>query len=1019
VAAGGKRSSSVAKRRARAGLALALLCIATLGALGIGVEEKLRPTSVQAPGTESAEGSELLREHFGNSAPFAILLRGPAAALDRQGPRLVRALRTSPETTTLSPWDQGRLERLRPSPTRALVLVDFHVDADTAVSETVPELDRLLEATVRPPVRAKQTGFATLSRALQDESVSSTRTAELIAVPILLLVLLLVFRSPIAAAIPLALGAAAVVSSRGILSLAASHFPIDGFSLTVTSMMGLALGVDYALLMVSRFREELAAGTAPLEAAARTRRTAGMTTAFAGSTLLLAMAVTLWIMPGSLFLSLAATAILVTAISVALAMFVAPPLLFLLGPRIDSWRLGGDGGGKWLMGAVGAVLLRPRLAAVAIGGALLLLALPVLSLKTGPPSAAQLPASNAAREDAEAIADSIGAGWDAPFLLVAASGEGPITTERRLGELGRTQRLIARDRGVQTVIGPAQIQRRVAPLQKRGEALLAERGSASPKRVSRLGERLGVAAGGLGQLRDGIAEAAAGAGLLATGSDRAGEGAAALSGGLAQARDGASGAVVALDRLEKGSGRLARGQDQAVLGSRAVRDELSGLLPVLRSGSLGPARKLRDALRDAAAEDPSLAPQAREAEQLVEALALARNQAQRAQAYSSRLVEGQRELAEGGEKLHEGIGRLANAARPLPSGLDSLRRGADTLGRGLDRLGGGAESLSGNLAEGFRRSEPLQRGVRRASVSVSASGSRLERQVDALRRSSPRIFDSGSFVLSALEGAPPQPRERAGQVIDLRHGGQAAQILVIPRFTFNTPGSAALGSRLDGVAEELAASSGLQTGVTGGPAQLDDYDDAISSRVPLVIAVITLATFLILVLVLRAVPLAAIAVALNLLTVAIAFSVLTLLFDVPAGWPLGGHDYVDAIGAAGIFGIVFGLSIDYAVFLLSRMRERREAGAGNEEAVLYGLRRTASVITGAAAIMVAVFVAFAAAPVATVSQLGTGLTVAVVLDATIVRIILLPALMLWLGERVWWMPSFLERKLPRIGLHAA
>jgi RND superfamily putative drug exporter len=160
-------------------------------------------------------------------------------------------------------------------------------------------------------------------------------------------------------------------------------------------------------------------------------------------------------------------------------------------------------------------------------------------------------------------------------------------------------------------------------------------------------------------------------------------------------------------------------------------------------------------------------------------------------------------------------------------------------------------------------------------------------------------------------------------------------------------------------------------------------------------------------------------VGLNLVTVAAAFGVLTLLFEVPAGWPLGGHDYVDAIGAAGIFGIIFGLSIDYAVFLLSRVRESRDAGASNEEAISFGLARTARVITGAAAIMVAVFAVFAAAPIATVSQLGTGLTVAVVLDATVVRIVLLPALMLLVGERVWWLPRRLERMLPKVGLHAS
>jgi RND superfamily putative drug exporter len=102
-----------------------------------------------------------------------------------------------------------------------------------------------------------------------------------------------------------------------------------------------------------------------------------------------------------------------------------------------------------------------------------------------------------------------------------------------------------------------------------------------------------------------------------------------------------------------------------------------------------------------------------------------------------------------------------------------------------------------------------------------------------------------------------------------------------------------------------------------------------------------------------------------------------------------------------------------------RIREARETGAANAEAISFGLERTARVITGAAAIMAAVFACFAAAPIATVSQLGVGLTVAVVLDATVVRIVLLPALMLLGGERVWWLPAPLARVLPRVELHAA
>jgi RND superfamily putative drug exporter len=133
----------------------------------------------------------------------------------------------------------------------------------------------------------------------------------------------------------------------------------------------------------------------------------------------------------------------------------------------------------------------------------------------------------------------------------------------------------------------------------------------------------------------------------------------------------------------------------------------------------------------------------------------------------------------------------------------------------------------------------------------------------------------------------------------------------------------------------------------------------------------------------------------------------------PESFPLGGHEYVNAVGATMIFGIVFGLSIDYAVFLIARMRERYEVDGDNRAAIAYGLEKTAGVITGAAAIMAAVFVSFATAPIATVSQMGVGLTVAILLDATVVRIVLLPALMLLLGDRVWRVPRVLDRILPR------
>ncbi len=338
------------------------------------------------------------------------------------------------------------------------------------------------------------------------------------------------------------------------------------------------------------------------------------------------------------------------------------------------------------------------------------------------------------------------------------------------------------------------------------------------------------------------------------------------------------------------------------------------------------------------------------------------------------------------------------------------------LVKGLDELGNGADALEAGLATGVDESAPLETGLEEASVQVLTGQKRINNQIGRVSKSTPGLFNSGYFVLSALDGTPPTVRAQVNETIDLERGGQAATMLVISDYSFNTPGSIKLNQRLNDEAAELADKSGLETGVAGGAAQLNDYSRVTRERMPWVIIAITIATFLMLMVVLRAMLLAVIAVVLNLLTVAVAFGVLTFLFHIPESWPLGGHNYVDAVGATLIFGLVFGLSIDYAVFLLSRMREHYDAHGDNAAAVEFGLSRTAGVITGAAMIMMVVFVAFAGAPIATVSQLGVGLTVAVILDATVVRIVLLPALMLLLGDRVWWLPKPLERVIPKLSV---
>jgi RND superfamily putative drug exporter len=1022
-------------RRPRTILVVALLLIVALGYIGRNVEDKLNPTSLDVPGTDSHQATRLLEQYFGDSAPFAVLLQGPPKALEEQGPALVHAMRRDPKVTTVSPWDKGKVANLRPGPRKALILVDYHVGVNHAVRYTVDELNETLEEKVSPPVTATQTGFATLSRAIQDESINATHRSELIALPILLLVLLLVFRSPVAALIPLSFGAITVISSRGVLALMSDAISIDGFAMTVATMMGLAVGVDYALLMVSRFREELAVGEEAYEAAATTRKTAGRTTVFAGSTLFLAMVVSIPILPGALLVSLAGTLIVVVIISVSVATIVAPALLALLGPNVNRWQIGrGDATDRTaVMTFVDAALRRPILAAALIGGIVLILATPALGLKTGPPSTEQLPANNDVREDFDVVQEAIGPGYEAPFVVVAATEDGTMTERARLDDLAQWQRRIARDPAVQAVIGPEAVAKRTAPLKDTGNELrTSNQKGGQLYELNRLGPGLERAANGVSQIRDGFARAAAGAGLLGEGSGRAEEGALQIAAGLGQAIEGGGRAVRGIteidngaEKIEEGSGELSEGVETVQGLTKGLVDSTNTLAKNVRVQAIRRSKDLQRELEAMAATNPTLAKAVNKSKNLSLYLNNIRSEAKSNNENARDLNENQIELLKGSNKLkqgttelHDGTNELHEESTRLPEGLERLQEGTFRLANGINRLQGGSETLQSNLAGGFHRAYPLQKGLHQASIKVTKGAGSLTRQVEQINTQSPGLFDSGYFVLSAVDGAPVADREQAGEVISLeRQGGQGAAITVISKYTFNTEGSKDLDHRLKGDAEGLAQDADVTAGVAGGAAQLTDYDQITRERIPWVVFAITIVTLLMMIVIVRALLLAVVAVALNLATVGVAFGVIVLLFNVPDGYPLGGHTYVDAIGAVCMFGVVFGLSIDYAVFLLMRMKESYDRDGDNAAAISLGLEKTARVITGAAAIMMAVFIAFAAAPIATVSQLGVGLTIAVFLDATVVRIVLLPALMLLLGDRVWWLPSWMDRILPELDLH--
>jgi RND superfamily putative drug exporter len=1071
-----------------------LLLVGALGLLGSGIAARLSPTSLLVPGTPSARAHAMLDRQFGNSVPVTVLLQGPAGAIDRQGPRLAAAFRRLGGVQVLSPWSPGGGQRsLRPRPGAALIVAGFERPQSEAMTEVVPTTQRLVREQVRPPLRAHVGGVAAIAVALQNDALAATHRAELLVMPILVIVLLLVFRSPLAAAIPLLMGGATVFAGRGLLLLSTYVMPINSLAVAVASMMGLALGVDYALLMVSRFRQERDGGAGLDAAMATATRAAGRTIVFAGGTLALAMFTAALVSPGDLLGSVAAGVVIAALLSVLLAISLLPTLLLALAPYLERWRLPSAGRGNRLLDGAGALIARPWIAIPLIVAPMLLIAAPASALRIGPPDPSQLPASDPTRQGFEALQRVIGPGWAAPMVVVATARKGAISQPGRLRAISGWEDRIARDPDVAAVIGPTAIQQAEGPLRavRRAYATAPAKLASAQRGVASLRSGLRRASDGVAALRAGLGSAAAGAETIAGRTREAQAGAARMESGLGRASRGAQRLSAGLDRavrgadsLVRGQHRLSRGSERLARGVRRLDDTLRGSLAQLRAVSARlrawaawlrslrvptemAAERLERAVREldqmtVGRSDPRYArlvetiretsalvgvpagsaPAEGEAalpagvagslagaivevqEQLagsVDSLASLPDRLQRLadgvgrlRAGANRVASGARASERGGRQLRRALRRLARGGRRLDRGLAGARGGGARLADGLGAIAAGGDRLSGGLRSGQAQSGGLADGLARPEGPLSHYAVVLHgyrRNLRALQARSPGAIDSGYLMLTALDGTVPAVREEVAQVVNLDRGGQTVRMVVVPASGPSAPRTERLSRRLQDRLPALARASGTRVGIGEGAQALTDYAASTVARIPWLVASLSLVAIVMLIMVVRSLLLPVAAVGLNLLTIAAAFGALKLLFGFDL---LIGPRFIDAISAAGVLTIMFVLSIDYEVFLLTRIREAWLASGDHVYAIEHGLRNTAGVITGAATIMSSVFLAFAMADIASLQQFGAGLTIAVVLDATVIRLVLLPAVMRVLGRRAWWMPAWLDRRLPEL-----
>ncbi|MEY2515354.1 MAG: putative drug exporter of the superfamily, partial [bacterium] len=963
------------------------------------------------------------------------------------------ALAKRPGVRVLSPWSasSGR-SALRPSRDRALLQLTVSGTREQ-IARRSEAAQRLVDETTSAPVRATITGMPLLTSEGTRHSLTAIHRAELIALPLLFIALLLVFQSFVAAAIPAAFGAATIASSTGALSLLASAMHLDAFALAISCMVGLALAVDYSLLMVSRVREELAEshGRGVQAAVGRAAIPTMRTVAVAAAAIVVAMAVAAAVSPGTGLIATALGVSVVALLSAATAILVVPAMLVVVGDNLG--HAAGAAGAGASAGLARLAARRPALGLVA-AVVLLIACVPVLGLKTGAPTAKSLPSGDPARAQYETIVKSMGAGWNEPFELVAVTHAGAVTTAPRLAVLARVQRKLAKDPAVRAVLGPGAIAGSAARLRSAGRKALAASQGAPRRdggRLRRLGAGVSSAADGVGSLRASLSSATGAAARVADGSRSLAGGVGNLQSGLDGAGSGARKLAASLAAAGRGADGLASQSAVAVSGARGLRDRARSLSTAIarvstaardlqtRLGARGTAlatvqaglrvqrRQADDAL---AAAERSISPLTTSGLRARAALAKARqalagdtaapldgpiSQLRSDAEYAGRIAsatpsQDAADLARTVTTLADGAAALTRRVHELNGSVGALSQGGSALAKALDELDGGAAKISNAVAAVRDGATGLADGVRTGAARTGALASGLDDARDAVKglsggaaggatatkRASASFFDSGYFLLAALESGDEQP---IGVNVD--HGGQGARIVVVPRYPASDPRTQALYKRLQAVSDKLGTSLKAESAVGGPAATLLDYQAVASKRLPLIVIILTLITALLLGVLLRSLVVPVIGVVLNLLAVGATLGLLALLFqgDNPL---LGGPGVIDAVAVTAIFGVVFALSIDYQVFILSRIREEWLRGGDEERALHVGMSRTARVVTGAALSMLGVFIAFAFADVASLRQFGVGLAIAIVIDATLVRLVMLPAALYFAGEWTWF-----------------
>ena len=942
------------------------------------------------PGTDSQTATDVLAARFppqqnGTSpivfyTPSGSLLSGEQKTAVHDAVKAMR--QTEHVYSVLNPISSKGQSAGLVSDDKSTAYAPVLMDIDSG--EVDEELAQQVLDAARGPARAAgvivEAGGAIGSRL----SIPETESSEIVGLAAAMVILTIVLGSLVAMGLPIVVAIVALSIALSLIGLMGHLFGVPSIAPTVATMIGLGVGIDYALFLVTRYKTELAKGVPVHESIAEAVATSGSAIVFAGGTVVVAL-LCLAVADIPLVTAIGLAAAVAVVVAVLASVTLLPALLSIVGNRIHKLAIPAalrheptsEQSGFWHTWSK-TVITHPWLA---IGASLAILApliVPIFSLQLGQEDISVAPTSTTERRAYDLVEQGLGVGYNGPLLIASTLRPAARPSEEfqqkyhkaksLQRELNKEQKYLTKQK--------QRLQQQQAQLQAEGNQLQAQANALRAQQAQLLAQQAKL-------------------------ESQANE----LQREQQQLEEQQRQLEAEKQRLIRQSEALAQEAKRvaAALGIVRAREELLNRR-IQHATNPNRIERLKARLARVQAHEDLLLDKAQQIRKQAEHLA---SEAERLQRQADHLRAEAARLQQQAAALEQSKQQLESQAAALTSQADALEAQQADLQRQADQLQRQSDALKKQKRQAERqksKAEDLQKQLTRQLTQAGGDKRATDPRVVSLQHTllgtpgvvaltPPQVSTKGdALVLNAVPATAPASDETAALVVTLRDD-------VLPQ----------------------SKSQGLTSHVGGYTASYVDLASKIADRLPIVVLTVLALSFLLLLLAFRSLLIPLQAAVTNLLSVAASFGVLTAVFQWGWGLSLVGLDapsgsvpiasYVPLM----MFAVLFGLSMDYEVFLVSHIIAARERGLSARDSVIEGLSGSARVISGAALIMICVFGSFILNGDPTVKQFGVGLSVAVFLAAALV-LVLAPALLGLLGDRTWRLPNWLDQVLPDLGL---